>query len=260
MLCSYWTVCYDCIFLVGGRICVLYSMSYFSLHQNLPLFSESFFWNLLEYIHGLGQEFGAGDSLGKREIKHFAFEYLTWSFKKFFLSLYILSEKTQKHSGITQDFSLREGFFCRRPLSIYLYSQYITQGSFMLQRYLQDTYNGVFNSLLERVNPYLLSTYMCWAPHSFLRTYQPNLWSRHLNFSIVHPRCVCWSRTFHVFKSKESHIFRLWEFILKEQAGHIRWNARTVSCLILLIPVLGIIWASWWLKWKNLPSMQETWV
>ena len=61
----------------GGKVCVLYSISYFSLHQNLPLISESFFWNPLEHIHGLGEEFGAGDSLGKRETKHFSLEYLT---------------------------------------------------------------------------------------------------------------------------------------------------------------------------------------
>ena len=48
---------------------------------------------------------------------------------------------------------------------------------------------------------------------------------------------------------------------MKEQAGHIRWNARKISCLILLIPGLGIIWASLVAQMvKNLPSMQETWV
>ena len=48
---------------------------------------------------------------------------------------------------------------------------------------------------------------------------------------------------------------------MKEQVGHIRWNTRTVSCLIPLIPVLGIIWASLVAQMvKNPPSMQESWV
>lgn len=41
------------------------------------------------------EECSIGDSLGKRESKNLALEYLTWPFKKFFLQLYILSKITQ---------------------------------------------------------------------------------------------------------------------------------------------------------------------
>lgn len=122
-LCSYRIVCCNCI-LAGWSLCSLLFFFVFE-PEIITLFYGSFFWVLLEYIHGLGEEFWTGNSPGKRENKNFALEYLTWFLKFLIQEIHSILAHLSKitHDALEWHVTSSWGHFCRKPLSIHIYSK-----------------------------------------------------------------------------------------------------------------------------------------